>query len=211
MRSLIILAALPCVGWAVVIDRTSIVVGNHAVKDSDIRRDIRITSFLNGQQLDFSTPSRKKAASRLIDQELIRDQIRTGNYPVAPESEADQLLAQTRKDRFASDVLYRRALSQYGITEIELKDRLLWQLTVLRFIDARFRPAVVVSEQDIEQYYTEHRAELAKAHPNAKGIDDLKPEIEQVIAGERINKLLDDWLEQQRKETRIEYLDKSLQ
>lgn len=206
-----LIAFAGCEASAAIIDRTAIIVGNRVVKESDIQRDIRITSFLNGQQPGFSAAARKKAANRLIDQELIREQIRSGKYTIAQEREAARLLAETRKDRFASDAQYHRALAQWGISETELKDRLLWQLTVLRFIDARFRPAVVVSDQEIQQYYDAHRTDLARAHPDAKGLDDLKPEIEQVIAGERIGKLLDEWLNETRKSTRIEYLEKSLQ
>jgi hypothetical protein len=237
-RRIMFLFALGCLPAAsVIIDRSAIIVGKRVVKESDIQRDIRITSFLNGQVPDFSIAARKKAASRLIDQELIRQQIRTGKFPVAAESEADYLLAQTKQDRFASEAQYRNELSRLGISESELKDALLWQLTVLRFIDTRFRPAVVVSDEDIQQYYDAHRAEIAKAHPNAKSAADLssdprttehrgsvkdacesaavpcalRPEIEQLIGGERINKLLDEWLQQSRKDVRIEYLENSLQ
>jgi hypothetical protein len=211
-RRIMFLFALGCLPAAsVIIDRSAIIVSKRVVKDSDIQRDIRITSFLNGQQPDFSDASRRRAASRLIDQELIRQQIRSGKYAVAEESEADHLLAQTKQDRFAGDAQYRNELSRLGISESELKDALLWQLTVLRFIDTRFRPAVVVSDEDIQQYYDAHRAELAKAHPGARGAADLRPEIEQLIAGERINKLLDEWLQQSRKDVRIDYLEKSLQ
>ncbi len=206
---LITLSSLAAQGT--IIDRTAIIVGNHVIKDSDIDRDIQVTSFLNNEQPNFGPSSRKQAANRLIDQELIREEIRSGKYPVAPQSEADNLLAQIRKQRFATDAEYRRALQQHGITEAELKDRLAWQLTVLRFIDTRFRPAVVVSDDEIQQYYNAHRAELHRAHPDAKGLEDLKPEIEQTIAGEKVNKLLDEWLDQTRKQTRIEYLEKSLQ
>ena len=118
-----------------IIDRTAIVVGKHVVKDSDIERDIRITSFLNGQRPDFGAMSRKNAASRLIDQELIREQIRSGRYPVAQEDEANRLLERTKKDRFGSDDQYKSELAQFGVNEGELKDKLLWQLTVLHFID----------------------------------------------------------------------------
>lgn len=208
-RPLLLLTALPCL--AVIIDRTAIVVGSHAIKDSDIQRDIRITSFLNGREPDFGASSRKQAANRLIDQELIRDQMRTSKYVVAPGSEAGRLLDQTKQDRFANEAQYKRRLEQLEITEAELKDRLSWQLTVLRYIDTRFRPSVVVSDEDIHQYYSAHRAELEAAHPEATAIEDFKPHIEQQIAGERINKLLDDWLEQSRKQIRIDYLEKALQ
>ncbi len=191
---------------AAIIDQTSVVVGRHVILDSDIRRDIRITAFLNGERPDFSLPSRKQAASRLIDQELIREQIRTGNYPVATEAEARKTLEQIETNRFkGQQAAFERALAEAGISEAELEDRLLWQLTVLRFIDVRFRPAVVVSDEEITQYYNAHRAQI-KTDENA-----ARAQIIDTITGERVNDLLDQWLRQTRAQTHIEYLEKSLQ
>jgi hypothetical protein len=210
LRSKLILLAFSCViARAVIIDRTAIIVGPHVIKDSDIDLDIRVTSFLNGAQPDFGPAARKKAAERLIDQELIRKQVLAGEYPVAQQSEADQVLADLKRSSFPVEAQYRRVLTQFNLTDAEVKTRLLWQLTVLRFIDIRFRPAVLVSEDEIQKYYDAHRAQLIRASPG-KGFDDLKPEIEQQLTGERINTLLDEWLQQIRKETRIEYLEKSL-
>jgi len=203
MRLFILLTAI--IAHATIIDRIAIIVGKHAILDSAINRDIRVTSLLNHETPDFSPASRKKAASRLIDQELIRDQVRTGGYPVAPESEALQLLAEIKRDRFPNGAAFNRALSQAGITEDVLKDRLSWQLTVLRFIDARFRPAVVVTDEDAQRYYNQHRGEF-----NA-GFDQARQKIVDRITGERVNGLLDDWLKQTRQETHIEYLEKTLQ
>lgn len=217
MRHRIHLVLLCCLltgahALAEIIDRTTIVVGRQVVKASDINRDIRITSFLNGEPPDFSPAAQKQAAGRLIDQALIREQIRIGEFQTAPAGEAERLLEATRKDRFGDDdMLYRRALTRYGVSEKELLERLRWQLTVLRFIDARFRPAVVVSEEEVGAYSQAHAAELLKAHPEAAGIDALKRQVTQIIEGQRINQLLDEWLNQSRKETRIDYLEKSLQ
>jgi parvulin-like peptidyl-prolyl isomerase len=203
MRCIALLAALLAVG--AIVDRVSIVVGKHPILSSAIDRDIRVTTFLNRDRPDFSTASRRNAASRLIDQELIRDQVRDGGYPVAPKNEADELIDQLKKERFTSESQYRRALSQAGLTEDELKDRLLWQMTVLRFIDARFRPAVVISDQEIQRYYTAH-------HDQFKGsLDDSRPQITDALSADRVNGLLDDWLKEQRRQTRIEYLEKNLQ
>jgi len=201
----VMLVACAQIAAHAIIDRTAIVVGTHAILDSDIRRDIRITAFLNGERVDFSPASRKQAANRLIDQELIRQQIRTGNYPYASETEARQMLDNIVKERFAgNEDAFRRALERYEITETELLDRLLWQLTVLRFIDIRFRPAVVVSDQEIEQYYNAHRSQIKTS------LEAARAQIVEIITGERVNDLLDQWLRQARAQTHIEYLEPEL-
>src|ERR1700677_676603 len=109
MRLPILVAMAGAISMAAIIDRVAIVVSNYPILDSAIDREIRVTSFLNHTSPDFSPASRKRAASRLIDQELIRTEIQTGEYPVAPESEAAQLLAQIRKDRSESTGEYRQA------------------------------------------------------------------------------------------------------
>src|ERR1035438_8233584 len=45
---------------------------------------------------------------------------------------------------------------EYGVTEPELKTRLLWQLTLVRFIDVRFRPGIQIGDDDIRNYFNEH-------------------------------------------------------
>lgn len=188
-----------------IVDRTAIIVGTHVILDSEIVSDIRVTAFLNREQPDLSASGRKKAASRLIDQEIIREQARNGRYPVGQKAEAEQLLNELKNDRGLTGPAYPQALAQAGVTEAELKDRLLWQLTVLRFIDARFRPSVMVSDADVDEYYKAHQVQLKR--PRA----EVRRQIEDAISGERINQLLDDWLTENRKQTRIEFLEKSLQ
>ncbi len=75
----IVLAFATVLSGAVVLDRVAVVVGNRAVKTSDIERDLRASELLNSQPLDVSTEARKKAAQRLVEQELIRQEIDNGS------------------------------------------------------------------------------------------------------------------------------------
>jgi hypothetical protein len=212
MRFLMLIASSYLMAQGTILDRTAIIVGNRAILDSQIDRDIRVNAFLNRERLDLSAASRKQAASRLIDQEIIREQIQSGDYPVSTDADTDQMLAAMERERFAgNDAAFRQSLARYGVSLAQLKDRLSWQMTVLRFIDARFRPGVSVSDQDIQNYSTAHQAELRRAHPQAKSDEDLRSDVEQILIGDRVNQLLDEWLKQQRARVRIEYLEKSLE
>ena len=97
------------------------------------------------------------------------------------------------------------ALQKYGLTEGELRERLLWQITVLQFINQRFRAGVVVTDEDIRNYYDQHAAELRKQQPNAITLEALSPKIKEVIEGERINQSFNEWLDQTRQDYRVEY------
>src|SRR5690242_1276123 len=145
---------------AEIVDRVSVVVETRAIKQSDIDHDIRVVSFLNQVPPDFSPRSRKEAASRLIDQVLIRQDIQSSGAATAPIGGMEQLLEQIKKDRFGNDTLFRQTLAQYGLTEEDLKSALLWQLTVLRSIDQRFGSSASVSDQDTERYFDSHRVEF---------------------------------------------------
>ena len=65
---------------AEVIDRIAVTLDNQVITQSEILREMRLTAFLNGDPLDLSGESRKKAAGRLIEQKLIRKEIEAPQY-----------------------------------------------------------------------------------------------------------------------------------
>ncbi len=199
-----VLLALPVAAQAVLIDRIAIVVGDRPIKDSDIQREIRVVSFLNKEQPDFSEAGRKAAAQRLIDQMLIRREIEIARYSAADPKEVEQLYAQVRS-RYASQQAFQEALQRAGITEEELRRALTWQITVLRFIEQRFRPTTSVSEGEARQYYQQHRA----AFQNVT-FAQARRRIENVLRGNEVNQGFEAWLQQSRSSTNVRYLEESL-
>src|SRR5579864_7300668 len=150
----------------VVLDRIAVIVGKHVIKTSDIERDLRLTDFLNRARLDLGPAARRQAAERLIDQEIIRQEIVTGQYKRPADSEAESLETNFRQDRFGGSELHlREALRRYDLNEQQLQSQFLWQLTVLRFIDERFRPGVLVTDEEIRAYYDQHLSELQREYP----------------------------------------------
>lgn len=189
------------------IDRIAIVVINRVIKDSDIDRDLRVTSLLNGDRLEPTPATRKQAANRLIDQTLIRREIEVAQYPEANPKEVEQMLAQIRKQRGGG---YQEALKRYGVTEAQLKRQLAWQITVLHFIEQRFRPGVLVSDEDVQQYYQQHTAEFGQSGGKPTTLDDVRGKVEEQLTGERVNQQFFAWLEQTRKETEIKFHETEL-
>ena len=197
---------------AVIIDRIAIVVGgDKIIKDSDINRDIRLVSFINKQKADFGADARRTAASRLVDQMLIRREIEVGMYSVPSESDVARTLAGVEKSRCPTAAQCKKEMADYGLTQQELKEYLSWQLTVLRFIDTRFRPAVLVSDEEIEAYYRQHLAELQKQNPGKPDtLEALHDQIQQTITAERINEQFYSWLKARRQAIKVEYREARL-
>ncbi len=195
----------------VVIDRIAVQVENGIVKDSDIRRSLRIAEFLNGKPPRITESERREAAQRLIDQAFIKQEVQLGDYPQATWQEADKQIAQVKKDRFKAPSSFDQALKRYELVEPDLRFEFQWQLTVLRFIDLRFKPAVLITDQDIQKYYDAHAVALRNANPGKGSLDDLHDQIHDILAGEEVNKQFFAWLDEQRKSKKIIYREEGLQ
>lgn len=211
MRELLLIAGLlfQARGF-VVIDRIAVVVGKHPIKTSDIERDLRVTEFLNRMPLDLSGAEKRQSANRLVDQAIIRDAIAAGGYNRATDKDAGNMLGQIRRERYSgSDARLRQALMRYDLSENDLLDELRWQLTVLRFIDERFRPGVLVTDQQVHSYYEQHLAQLRKEHPANYTFAALEPEVHSIVEGEEVNKMFDEWLDQSRKEQSVDWKEEA--
>jgi parvulin-like peptidyl-prolyl isomerase len=138
LRSLAALFPLLSAGAASVVDRVAVVVDKDVITESEVRDDLRLTEFLDNRPLDLGPAARRQAAEHLVDQQLIRRELELSKYPQPQASEADALLRGFLQSRFHSDAEYRAALQTFGISEEQLKQRLLWQLTAIRFTDSRF-------------------------------------------------------------------------
>jgi hypothetical protein len=198
-----------CIASAVIIDRIAVIIENRIVKESDIKRDIRVTSFLNSENPDFSLASQRKALNRLIDQVFIRREIEVGDYPTATRQQADQQLERLKKERFRTEAAFREALRKYDLTELDLRTQFQWQLTVLRFIDVRFKPAVLITDDEIEKYYRDHAAALHREYPD-KSLDDLRQRIREILTAEKVNQQFFAWLDDRRKGTTVQFREASL-
>lgn len=207
------MALFASAGYAVIIDRVAVSVGNRVITGSDVIREIRVTAFLNGADPDLSPAGQRTAAGRLVEQELIRTELEASRYPLPAPAEVEPVLEKFEKEHFADAAEYRRRLQAAGLTEQDLKDELLWERTLLRFIEIRFRPAVQVSDQDIEDYFTKVVEPAARAaHPGPPaGLEDYRAQIEQTLIGQREDQEMDTWLKEAQGRTEIVYHPEAFQ
>lgn len=193
-------------------DRIAVVVDRHVIKASDIDRDLRLTAFLNEKPFQVTPDSKRAAAERLIDQQIIHQEIVTGGIRLPGDDSARTLEEQLQKDRFGnSKTRFEAALERYGLNETQLRERLSWQLAVLRFIDQRFREGVLVTDEDTRAYYDQHATELRKQYPQSYSFEALAPKIRETLEEERVDQNFDQWLKAVRRRTRIEYKQEAFQ
>ncbi len=210
MGRLLVACGFLAAAAAAVIDRTAVAVGNDVITETEILDDIRVVAFLNGEALDFSPRARLRAAERLVDQYLIRQEIRIALYDPPPRERAGRLLRNV-KARFRGEEEYRAALQRYGITEQQLKDHLYWQLTAMRFVNLRFRAGLPERATDLlEELEEEARAD--RAAPGTPPIEPAPPPPAPDLDGElSVDEQLERWLKQARERTRVVYMKEAFQ
>jgi hypothetical protein len=198
---------------ATVIDRIAVSVGNRVITASDIDREIRVTAFLNGVKPDFSTAARRAVADRMVEQTLVRLEVENSRYPSPTDAEVQAALDQFKQQHYPESAAYTAALAQYGITEQGVLNELIWQRTLLSYIDVRFRPAVQVSDQEIQDYFQNVvKPAAAAANPgSAPELDEYRSRIEDTLTGKKEDAELNKWLAQAKQRTAITYHEEAFQ
>jgi len=180
-------------------------VNGHVVLQSDWEQEVAFEAFSNGRDPDsFTSAERKGALDRLIDQELLRDQVRPSQS--APTEQVAARVAEVRKlnPDCPTDETWRAKLQRYGLSESDLKKRLSDQIQLMTLVEDRLRPAIQIDQQAVESYYHDQLLpELRKAGSRAKPLTEVFGRIRDLLAEKKMNELLTGWLANLRSESHI--------
>jgi hypothetical protein len=187
------------------LDRIAVTVGHHIITESDLLLDLRISAFLDGKTPDLSGAQKRKAADRLVDHYLLLEDADATRAPLPSAEEVDALLKPLR-DRYASASEYQAALARAGIGEDQLKAHMLAGLRMLRYTDLRFRPSVLISDQDLRDDFAALVAKLPPGSPKPS-FEDSRDQLEELLSNQRVEQAMDQWLTMTRSETPIFYKD----
>lgn len=189
-----------------IIDRIAVSVGNQVITASDLGREIRVTAFLNGTDPEFTPETRRRTADMMVRQRLVRREIELAKYPTPDPSEIEPVLKNFKQENYPDPAAYNAALARTGVTDQEVRDHILWQLTFLRFIDVRFRPGVQISDEAISAYFTRTIEPAARAATGAPvSIDDYRERILELLTEQQVDKDLDAWIREAIKRTVVQY------
>jgi peptidyl-prolyl cis-trans isomerase SurA len=189
--------SLPGYG-ADIVDRIVATVNGHIILQSDWEDEIRYEAFINGRTLSTLTPATRKASlDRLIDQELLREQIRASDSPSADFEEVRKRVLEIRRQYPGkeSEEEWHTLLEQYGLTQGGLESRIRTEIDLTRLVDARLRPTVTVDAKSIESYYNQELLpQLRQIGATDVSLAEVTPKIKEVLTQERMNQLLTAWL-----------------
>ena len=195
-----------------IIDRIAASVGNRVITASDLDREIRVAAFQDGVKADFSAARKRATVEAMVEQKLIRTELANSRYPLPDPAELAPAIEQFKKAHFKDDQQYRAALAEYGITEEDFKELLLWQRTLLLFIQLRFETGVQLGAQEVEEYFTKTVKPAAEAaHPGQPvSLEDYRDQIERKLTGQRADQQMDIWLRDVQNRTNVVLHDEVL-
>jgi hypothetical protein len=171
--------------------------------------DLNLARNLNALVLfgkETENPSLREEIDRLLDLELMRQELE--NFTLVdedPQRTEARLLA--IRNAYAEIGGLPPLLRWLGLQESELISYLRLQDSILQFVNFRFRPFATVAPEDIRNYYQASLIpQLKDAGAPLPALDEVSSKIEEILKEEKVNSLLDQWMNSLRKDSRIEYL-----
>ena len=212
IRLLISLTVALAAARGEIIDRIAASVGNRVITASDLDRQIRVAAFQDGVKPDFGAARKKATADAMIEQKLIESELANSRYPLPDPAELVPAIEQFKKEHFKDDAEYRAALASYDIREDDFKELLLWQRTLLLFIQVRFETGVQLAAGEVEDFFAKTVKPAAEAaHPGQPvTLEDYREQIERKLTGQKADQQMDIWLREVRRRTNVVVHDEVL-
>lgn len=192
---------------AEVVDRIVAIVNGNVILQSDWDEALSFEALLANRSLpEFSEDDRRAVLDRLIDQELLREQMKSADSPHASDADISARVAAARKlyPQAASDGGWQAILAQYHLTEEGLMAHVRQEIELMRLVDARLRPAVQIDSKSIEAYYRDQFVpQLKQAGSREVPLADVSARIREVLTQKKVNELLISWLQTLRSEGQV--------
>jgi hypothetical protein len=191
---------------AEVIDRVAVSIGKDVITRSEIYEQIRLTALQNGVEPDFSPENVRTTAEKLVEQFLLRREIQTTRFaPEITSKQIDEQIAAIRSSHYPSAQAFEQARQKLGLSDRALRRQMEWQLTLIPFIDTRFRSGIPPSEVLVRDYYENIFLPewKSKNQGTPPPLSDVRDQVEEILSSQRADQALDRWLGQARTQQRI--------
>lgn len=191
-----------------VVDRMVAVVNRHVILESDLDQATRVEFLMQAKPIERLTYADRTAVmERLIDRSLLDQQIMNPAMLDPTPGELKTKIEEVREGipGAAKDETWKTILAGYGLTQQDVEEQLTSQVRILRFIDLRFRGLVRVDKEAIASYYQDRfLPEVRKRNAAEPKLEEVSDKIEQILAEQRIDELLSNWLKTLRAQAHIE-------
>jgi peptidyl-prolyl cis-trans isomerase SurA len=200
---------------AVVLDHVVAVINGNVILQSDVTEEMSY-AVLQPFGIDSARNTPQRALQRLIDRDLILQQMETGQTvtPPTPE-EVQQRITQLRgvipecaRYHCETDAGWQEFLQAHGLTEKEVEAHCRQRILILSFIQSRFGTGVRITPAEIADYYNKTLVpQLHNKGVKPPALADVSSRIEEVLLQQRVSSLLLEWLQSLKSEGSVSILD----
>jgi parvulin-like peptidyl-prolyl isomerase len=184
-----------------VIDRIAARVEGAVILLSEVQELARYQLLVDGK-----SESNDQILSRLVDQWIVRNEADLARFQKPSDDELARSLASLKRS-FSSPEEFEARQKQSGFSDAELRHELRSQLYLSNYLDARFRPAIQISDQAIEDFYKQRVVPRAESRgQTAPTMDAAREYIQEALVQRAINEQADKWLKESRPRLRVENL-----
>jgi hypothetical protein len=142
----------------------------------------------------------------LIDQWIVRTEADVSRFPHPSSADIDRGMERIRKSLGSADE-YELRKKKCGLNDQDIRAMVAAQLYLSNYLDSRFRPAVRIESQAIEDFYRNSVLPAAKARgQEPPSMEDARDSIEEALLQNGINAQADQWLKESRTRLHIEKL-----
>lgn len=183
------------------LDRVVAIVNGDLILDSDVDEERRFAAF--DPYRDASARfTRERAIERLINRELIRQQIKLQPEDEIADADVTKEIEQLRRTIPACQTFHCQTkqgwdkfLADQGFTEATFFARWKLRMEMLQFISERFQTGIPITPAQIRDYYEKTMLpEYARLHATPPKLETISGQIEEVLLQRQVSSLLIDWL-----------------
>lgn len=190
-----------------VIDRIIATVNGHVILQSDWDEALCYEALLTHRTLaQISEDDRRAVLDRLIDQELLREQMKSADFTHATDGEVAARVEDARKlyPEASSPDSWPSLLAKFHLKEKDLFQHIRQQIDVMRLVDARLRPAVEIDSKSVEAYYRDQFVpKLKQSGASDVPLAEVSSRIRELLTQQKVSELLVSWLQTLRSEGQV--------
>jgi|SRR5579884_501958 hypothetical protein len=200
LMSALLLLALPVAGQQTV-DRVLARVGDVIITRSEVDELGRFQQLVDGRSQSASTRLRE-----LIEQAIVAHEAALAGVSAPAPAKVEQVYRQLAS-RFGSAAAFARRLAELGLSDRQVRWYLQRSLLLDSFLEQRFRPEVVVTDSQIEQYYRQELLpELQRRGLPVPPLAQVEDQIREVLIQRAVNRRFAAWMAEMRAEVKIEWV-----
>ena len=192
------------------LDRIVATVNHRPILASDLDDETHFEALQQGKPAAGLDSERRAVLNRIIERELIAQQIAEAFEPSAESLDKQEL--EIRKLYSAqTDQQWKDLLASYSLDEGSLREQIKLQLQVVHFLDVRLRPTVRVDRDEINDYYQSNLVpKLKSAGALVEPVEKVQDKIAELLIQQKITEVFNAWITNLRNQGSIQILDPDL-